>query len=85
MFLTMFGERLSSLDPEYEILQAFECLDDKHTGSINIDELRDCLLNMGDRFTEEEFDRFIRGIPIDANNCFNYRNLMQSLGQLRDV
>lgn len=55
MFLTMFGEKLSTLDPEYEILQAFECFDDKLTGSINVEELREYMLSMGEqKFTEEE-------------------------------
>ena len=54
MFLTLMGEKMSGTDPEYEILQAFECFDDNKTGMINAEELREYMTTMGDRFTDEE-------------------------------
>lgn len=54
MFLTLMGEKLSGTDPEHEILQAFECFDDKKTGFINGELLREAMTGMGDRFTDEE-------------------------------
>ena len=37
-----------------EILSAFECFDDAKTGFINGDLLREYMITMGDRFTDEE-------------------------------
>ena len=54
MFLTLFGEKLTGTDPEHEILQAFETFDSAKTGSINADSLREAMVSMGDRFTDEE-------------------------------
>lgn len=54
MFLTMFGEKLNGTDPEDVIKNAFSCFDIQNTGYINEDKLRELLMTMGDRFTEEE-------------------------------
>jgi Ca2+-binding EF-hand superfamily protein len=79
MFLTLMGEKLSGTDPEHEILQAFECFDEKSTGLINADELRDFMTTMGDRFTDEEVDIMFKGAPVDKNNFFNYREFIKVL------
>jgi Ca2+-binding EF-hand superfamily protein len=54
MFLTLFGEKMTGTDPEHEILQAFEAFDPKKTGLINAEVLRDAMVSMGDRFTDDE-------------------------------
>jgi Ca2+-binding EF-hand superfamily protein len=54
IFLTLFGERMSGTDPEHEILSAFEAFDERKTGFIDADMLRDALMTMGERFTDEE-------------------------------
>ena len=41
-------------DPEHEILQAFECFDERRTGFIDAEDMREYLTTMGDRFTDEE-------------------------------
>lgn len=73
MFLTLFGEKLTGTDPEYEILAAFECFDDGKAGTVNADVLREAMTTMGDRFTDEEVDIMFRGAAIDRGNDFNYR------------
>ena len=54
MFLTLFGERLQGTDPEEVIKNAFGCFDEENTGFINEDRLRELLITMGDRFTDED-------------------------------
>jgi len=72
MFLTLFGERLNGTDPEDVIKNAFGCFDDESTGLIPEDKLRELLMTMGDRFTEEEVDELFRGAPISGGGDFNY-------------
>ncbi|KAG5456718.1 MAG: hypothetical protein BJ554DRAFT_3456 [Olpidium bornovanus] len=80
MFLTLMGEKLSGTDPEQEILQAFECFDERHSGLINADVLREFLTTMGDRFTDEEVDVMFKGAPVDTKtNMFNYREFVRVL------
>ncbi|KAJ3115237.1 hypothetical protein HK098_007012 [Nowakowskiella sp. JEL0407] len=63
MFLTLFGEKLSGTDPENEILQAFETLEDHpRSGYLNADLLREWMTGMGDRFTDEEVDIIFKEI-----------------------
>merc|ERR1711868_294063 len=63
MFLTLFGERLNGTDPQEVIKNAFGCFDEDTTGFIHEDKLRELLMTMGDRFTEEEVDELFRGAP----------------------
>ena len=58
MFLTLMGEKMSGTDPEHEILAAFECFDDAKSGLVNGDLLREYMTTMGDRFTDEEVNKF---------------------------
>lgn len=54
MFLTLFGERLQGTDPEDVIKNAFGCFDENNEGVINEERLRELLVTMGDRFTDED-------------------------------
>jgi len=71
-FLTMFGEKLNGTDPEDVIRNAFACFDEEGTGFIQEDYLRELLITMGDRFTDEEVDELFREAPIDKKSNFNY-------------
>uniref|UniRef100_A0A8W8IT58 EF-hand domain-containing protein n=1 Tax=Magallana gigas TaxID=29159 RepID=A0A8W8IT58_MAGGI len=71
MFLTMFGEKLNGTDPEDVIKNAFACFDEDASGYINEDRLRDLLMTMGDRFTEDEVDEMFREAPL-KNGMFDY-------------
>uniref|UniRef100_T1J436 EF-hand domain-containing protein n=1 Tax=Strigamia maritima TaxID=126957 RepID=T1J436_STRMM len=54
MFLTLFGERLQGTDPEEVIKNAFGCFDEENTGFLNEERLRELLISMGDRFSDED-------------------------------
>ncbi|XP_077991118.1 myosin regulatory light polypeptide 9 [Glandiceps talaboti] len=71
MFLTLFGEKLNGTDPEDVIKNAFGCFDEEASGFINEDRLRELLMTMGDRFTEDEVDEMFREAPIKQGN-FDY-------------
>eukprot|EP00112_Aurelia_sp_Birch-Aquarium-sp1_P000942 Seg1091.25 transcript_id=Seg1091.25/GoldUCD/mRNA.D3Y31 product="Myosin regulatory light polypeptide 9" protein_id=Seg1091.25/GoldUCD/D3Y31 len=72
MFLTLYGEKLNGTDPEDVIKNAFACFDEDGTGLIHEDRLRELLMTMGDRFSEDEVDDMLRGAPIDGKGNFNY-------------
>lgn len=78
MFLTMFGERLQGTDPETVILNAFACFDEDATGCIPEERLRDLLVTMGDRFTEEQVDEIFRDAPI-KDGMFFYKDFTKIL------
>jgi len=72
MFLTLFGERLQGTDPEDVIKNAFACFDEENNGQISEERLRELLMTIGDRFTEDDVDEMYREAPIDKNGMFNY-------------
>jgi myosin regulatory light chain 12 len=71
MFLTMFGDKLNGTDPETVILNAFACFDQESLGNISEERLKDLLVSIGDRFTEEESEELLRDAPI-KNGLFDY-------------
>jgi len=79
MFLTMFGEKLNGTDPEESIKNAFQCFDEDGSGKINDDSLRDLLMTMGDRFTEEQVDQMFKDAPIDAKGELDYAEFTKIL------
>lgn len=74
MFLTLFGERLQGTDPEDVIKNAFGCFDEENTGYINEERLRELLISMGDRFTDEDVS-----ISIFAFILFSYVMILHDL------
>lgn len=53
-FLTMFSDRLLSLDPEDEMLEAFASFDEKDSGYVSVAKMRELLASSGDRMSDEE-------------------------------
>jgi len=72
MFLTLFGEKLNGTDPEDVIKNAFKCFDVSGSGEINEDSLRELLMSMGERFTEDECDEMFNEANVDKKGNFNY-------------
>jgi len=72
MYLTLMGEKLNGTDPEDVIKNAFKCFDPDNTGVINEDHMRELLMSMGERFTEEECDEMFNEASVDKKGDFNY-------------
>ncbi|KAF9269987.1 calcium-binding EF-hand domain-containing protein [Marasmius fiardii PR-910] len=79
MFLTMMSERLFEFDTEPELIEAFESFDENDTGTVNVDEVRKYLKEMGDRMDDREIDRFLKGSFTDRQGNFNYREWVKVL------
>ena len=71
MFLTLFGEKLQGTDPEEVIKNAFGCFDKHNTGFIYEERLRELLVTIGDRFTDEDVEQLLREAPI-TDGLFDY-------------
>jgi Ca2+-binding EF-hand superfamily protein len=78
VFLTLFGEKLTGSDPEDVIRNAFSALDEERTGKISEERLRELLMSMGDRYTEEEVDELFKEAPI-KNGLFDYQEFVKIL------
>ena len=78
VFLTLFGEKLTGSDPEDVIQNAFLALDEDRTGKISEDRLRELLMSMGDRYTDEEVDELFKDAPI-KDGLFDYQEFVKIL------
>jgi Ca2+-binding EF-hand superfamily protein len=78
VFLTLFGEKLTGSDPEDVIRNAFLALDEERTGKISEERLRELLMSMGDRYTEEEVDELFKEAPIHKG-LFDYQEFVKIL------
>ncbi|KAJ1667384.1 hypothetical protein IW140_000903 [Coemansia sp. RSA 1813] len=79
MFLTLMGEHLSGTDPESEILAAFQAFDIDGNGLIPANDLKDALMEMGDRFSPKEVDLLFKHAPITPDGFLKYREFVQML------
>ncbi|KAL8576005.1 hypothetical protein ACOMHN_052023 [Nucella lapillus] len=78
MFLTLFGEKLNGTDPEDVLNNAFACLDEKNMGFIGEDYLKECLMTMGDRWSEDMVDELFHGAPLREGR-FDYVEFTRTL------
>ncbi|CEI92330.1 Putative Myosin regulatory light chain 2 [Rhizopus microsporus] len=79
VFLTLMADKLADIDSENVLLKAFSAFDDDRDGKISADYLRECMMTMGDRFTNEEVDIMFKGSVIDEDGNFNYRDFVRIL------
>lgn len=60
-YLTHLSQHLSLLTPGPDLLSAFEAFDDNDDGTIDVAELREALTGMGERMSESDVDRALKG------------------------
>ena len=54
MFLTLFGLKMYGIDTEETLVNSFNVFDEKGNGFIQEDVFKECLMSLGDKFTNEE-------------------------------
>jgi len=79
MFLTMMSEHLFEFDAEAELLESFSSFDDSDSGMVRCDEVRKWLSETGDRMSQGEIDRFLKGSFTDRQGNFNYKEWVKVL------
>ena len=79
-FLTMFGEHLAELDDQTVLMEAFECFDEKDVGKIDAHELRFWLSQVGDKMSDDEIDRLLKGPFMDkSGKFFDYKAFVEAV------
>ncbi|KJA25824.1 hypothetical protein HYPSUDRAFT_134257 [Hypholoma sublateritium FD-334 SS-4] len=79
MFLTMMSERLFEFDTEAELVEAFGSFDEDDSGTVRVEEMRRWLGEVGERMTEVEMERLLKGPFTDRDGNFNYREWVKVL------
>ncbi|KAH9964204.1 EF-hand [Russula dissimulans] len=79
MFLTMMSEHLFEFDAEAELTEAFSSFDESDSGTVRCDEIRKWLSETGDRMSQAEINRFLKGSFTDRQGNFNYKEWVKVL------
>ncbi|KAG4302510.1 hypothetical protein PCANB_001188 [Pneumocystis canis] len=76
-YLTFFSTHLSLLSPREEIINAFQTFDENNSGKINFLELKDALMSMGSRMSEDQVDKALKQF-LNGTNVL-YRDFIDAL------
>lgn len=63
---------LDEEDHEVALREAFKMFDRDGNGYIDADELRLCMMNLGEKLTLEEVEEMIREVDVDFDGRMNY-------------
>ena len=75
-FLTMMGRQMNDKDTEEEIRNAFRVFDKDGNGYISPAELRQVMLNLGERLSDEVIDEMVQDADIDGDGQVNYEEFV---------
>ena len=68
----MASRRFDDEDHEDALKEAFRMFDRDGNGFIDAEELRICMINLGEKLTLEEVEEMIREVDIDFDGRMNY-------------
>ncbi|KAF6843463.1 calmodulin [Colletotrichum musicola] len=63
-------------DTQKELVAAFKVFDKDNSGSVSPSELRQVLLSLGQRATDEEIEEMIRHADLDGNGSIDYQEFV---------
>lgn len=72
---------LDEEDHEVALREAFKMFDRDGNGYIDADELRLCMMNLGEKLTLEEVEEMIREVDVDFDGRMNYEG--KDINQLK--
>ncbi|ELA41039.1 uncharacterized protein VICG_01921 [Vittaforma corneae ATCC 50505] len=77
VLLTVIGERLSEIDSEREIIEAFRIFDEDNDGLIDSNFLKRWMTEEGNPISKEQYEYLVRGCVEDG--MVNYRKLSSKM------
>ncbi|CAG5109651.1 Oidioi.mRNA.OKI2018_I69.chr2.g4166.t1.cds [Oikopleura dioica] len=75
MFLTLLGQKMRETDPLDTLEQAFSCLDENGTGRLHRSDFEFMMMNIGDRYNQQQFDDLLRDVEVAEDGTFDYKEL----------
>lgn len=71
----MVAKVLRHDESEEELREAFRLFDTDGSGSINAQELRKVMLNLGEKLTKEDLDEMIKEADMDGDGTVDYEGM----------
>ena len=74
-FLQMMAKKFVEHDLQADVRQAFRMFDRDGSGTVSALELRQVMMNLGEKLTETEVDEMMREADIDGDGEINYEGI----------
>ena len=78
-FLAMMAPLLRDRSGEENLADPFRVFDKDGNGVISREELREVMLNLGEKLTEEEVDEMLREADVDGDGQINYEEFVRMI------
>lgn len=78
-FLQMMSKKITTNDTEEEIRDAFRIFDKDGNGLISAHELRQIMMNLGEKLTDEELDEMMREADLNGDGQIDYEGEIKQL------
>lgn len=78
-FLALMARKMKETDAEEELKEAFKVFDKDQNGYISANELRNVMINLGEKLTDEEVEQMIREADIDGDGQVNYEEFVRMM------
>ncbi|XP_002984541.2 neo-calmodulin [Selaginella moellendorffii] len=80
-FLNLMARKMKDTDTEEELKEAFKVFDKDRNGLISCAELRDVMINLGEKLTDEEVEEMIREADMDGDGHVNYDEFVKMMAK----
>ena len=81
-FLTLMARPIREPDKVEDILDAFRVFDKEGSQKISTGELRNILINIGEKLTEEEVDEILKEADKDNTGTVDYKHFVEQMMQI---
>ncbi|CAF4003029.1 unnamed protein product [Rotaria sordida] len=76
-FVTFMSKHWHERDQEAELREAFRLFDRDNSGYITINELKEVMLNMGEKLNQEELEEMMREADVNKDGKLDYEEFVQ--------
>ncbi|EOY11087.1 hypothetical protein QUC31_009676 [Theobroma cacao] len=78
-FLNLMARKMKEAEAEEELKEAFRVFDKDQDGYISPFELRQVMINLGEKLTDEEIEQMIREADLDGDGQVNYEEFVRMM------
>ncbi|KAH7837161.1 hypothetical protein Vadar_010326 [Vaccinium darrowii] len=78
-FLHLIATKIKESDAEQELKEAFRVFDKDQDGYISANELRNGMINLGERLTDEEVKEMVREADLDGDGQISYHEFVRMM------
>ncbi|ORZ19442.1 calmodulin [Absidia repens] len=80
-FISLMVKKRRDTDAVQELLEAFQVFDKDGNNYISADELRQVMVSVGERLSEQELNEMIREADVDGDGQINYEEFVKMMNK----